>query len=111
MIFTIFNTEDSDYVDDLEECYIGKYDWHNNERGYIDFIKDNFKIVELEEIEDNSKNVFKGCNYIEHYVLYKVKIEINSLDELLKLHELNDEIIIGKLGNEHYIEIYDDYRE
>lgn len=110
MIFTIYNTEDS-YIDDLKECYIGKYDYHNNERGYIDFIKDNFKVVELEEIEDNSKNRFRGTNFIEHYVLYRVKIEINSLDELLKLNELWSEIIIGISNGEHYIEIYDDYRE
>lgn len=110
MIFTIYNTEDS-YIDDLKDCYIGKYDWNNHERKYIDFIKDNFKVVELEEIEDNSKNVFRGTNFIDHYVLYKVKIEINTLDELLKLNNLTTNIIIGESNDEHYIELYDDYRE
>lgn len=110
MIFTIYNTEDS-YIDDLKDCYIGKYDWNNHERKYIDFIKDNFKIVELKEIEDNSKNVLKGCNFIEHYVLYKVKIEINNLEELLKLNELTNNIIIGKVKDDWYVELYDDYRE
>ena len=110
MVFTIYNTEDS-YIYDLKQCYIGKYDWNNHERKYIDFIKDNFKIVELEEKEDNSKNAFRGTNFIDHYVLYKVKIEINSLEEMLKLNELWSEIIIGESNGEHYIEIYDDYRE
>lgn len=110
MVFTIYNTADN-YTRKLKDCYIGKYDWNNNKRNYIDFIKDNFKIIELKEMEDNSKNIFRGSNFIEHYILYKVKIEINTLEELLKLNDLCSEIIIGEIDGEHYIEIYDDYRE
>ena len=107
MIFTIFNTADSYRYDEL---YIGKYDWNNDERKYIDFIKDNFKIVELEEIK-NKKNPFENVNFIKNYIVYKVKIEIDNLDELLKLNNICSEIIISKKAKDYFIEIYDDYRE
>lgn len=69
--------------------------------------------VELKELDVKTLG-------INEYGVVEHEIEINSIEDLLKIvnearrseyMEGEHEIIVGKKGNEYYIEIYDTWRE
>jgi len=113
MIFQIINT--GNFNGRLD----GKITHWNQESTYLEEIKENFKVVEL--IEKDREDWFSHKIYKE----YVVKIEINTLEELLKLVDMYAEIDIATFNyfrcysskdadhkkDEYVIEIMDDHRE
>lgn len=73
-----------------------------------------FKVISVKGKDYNLDQMFPGAqkSVVGRWNTTVYHVEINNLDELLKLTELVDNgIIIEKLTDEYEIAIYDDYVE
>lgn len=73
-----------------------------------------FKVISVKGKDYNLDQMFQGAqkSVVGRWKTPVYHVEINDIDELLKLTELVDNgIIIEKLTDEYEIAIYDDYVE
>lgn len=76
-------------------------------KSYVDLLKNQGFTINLKE----TKRDFDDDLLIEK-IIYDYFIEINTIEEILKINEyLKHEIIFGKTDDRFFIEIYDEYRE